>query len=178
MQAGVVIIPELLSHIFDEDKNDTITFTLNDLSLYFSINANTGTITFAVNYDVDNESMPSNVLLDVIATDSGLLSVHVVVSIEILDKNEAPYFLNLPREIMVIENSEPGSVIYCILTEDPERHHVILRAIPDEGDWRALGFNESSKKLRHKDGVIMLKIFLSVQYPENLIFSCICLLIS
>lgn len=77
-------------NVVDPDFNDLKTYTIIDGNKLgrFKIDQSTGQITSNVNYDVDNNAMPSNVTLRVKVTDKDGLSDNTTVTLNIVDAND------------------------------------------------------------------------------------------
>ena len=87
--------------------------------------------------------MPRDVTLIVRAVDGGLLSATTRVNVKIVNVNEPPRIVNLPREVTVSEGAaaEVGTVIYRVVAEDPDGDDVVLRMRVTEGRGNPFGFD-------------------------------------
>ena len=131
----------------DPDADDAVTFSLITFSEYFKIHPRSAVISFAVDYDVDLDIMPRSVTLIVKAVDRKLLFATARVNVNIVNRNEPPRIVNLPREVTVSEGSATGRVIYRVVTEDPEDDDVILRMSVTEGSGKHFGFNNTGESI-------------------------------
>ena len=149
----------------DPDTDDAFTFSLITFSEYFKIHPRSAVISFAVDYDVDRDVMPRSVTLIVKAADRKLLSATTRVNVNIVNRNEPPRIVNLPREVTVSEGAATGRVIYRVVTEDPENDDVILRMSVTEGSGKYFGFNNtgaSIKALKPHNNVYYLTALIGV----------------
>ncbi|GAB1610826.1 hypothetical protein Ahia01_001369100, partial [Argonauta hians] len=121
--AGVVVIPNTLLQVYDQDAVDQerITFKISGGkdSLNFNIDPYTGEVSFAVNYDV--RMMPSHVTLNVTASDSAGLNCTTTMELFIKPLNWKPYLNNLPWQLAVPETSvATGLPLYVITSFDAD----------------------------------------------------------
>ncbi|ESP02620.1 hypothetical protein LOTGIDRAFT_171821 [Lottia gigantea] len=120
-QAGQVVVTSLLSSVNDPDANDYIRFQIlpGAYSNYFSINPNTGAITYATS--TLGASLPNPTRLTVQATDSRGLSSTAQIDVTIKDiNNDPPTFLNLPATKQVSKSQQSGVTIFDVNAQDPE----------------------------------------------------------
>ena len=149
-----MVLANAYSTISDPDTNDTFTFSLITFSQYFRIHPRSAVISFAVDYDVDRDVMPRSVTLIVKAVDRKLLSAMTRVNVNIVNRNEPPVIVNLPREVTVSEDAPIGTVIYRVVAEDSDGDDVILRMSVTEGSGRNFGFNQTGES-SHSSLMIM-----------------------
>lgn len=92
--AGTVL-PDPFFQVTDPDKEEVFTYYLTGSKHYhrFVMDPSNGHLRYAVNYDVDQMKMPSRVVLEVKANDTGGLIATTYVEIQIDDVNDnAPVF--------------------------------------------------------------------------------------
>jgi hypothetical protein len=119
----------------DQDADDTIHYRINtgDDLQHFEINDTSGQLTFAVDYDIDEDNMPSTVLLELSCVDSGGLSGTTTVTVHITDRNDnCPVFTeshytievnsSMPMDVQLLtlnatdaDSDQNGAVSYSVL---------------------------------------------------------------
>jgi hypothetical protein len=113
--------------VIDADSGDVHTFRISG-GLHadtFAINSSTGILSFASDYSVDTNGLPSVVTLDIEVEDSGRLTANTQLEVTVQDVNRTPYFLNLPWRITLPEDTQPGSSAYVVLADDPDTGDVM-----------------------------------------------------
>lgn len=108
-----------------KDYDGTSTYSLSFLNFNnsnrFSIHSSTGVITYAVDYDIDNNAMPALVYLTVICTDTTSQTGTSQVGITITDINDnAPSFAISSSLLTVNQYTSPGTLIGNILPTDAD----------------------------------------------------------
>ncbi|XP_061176116.1 protocadherin Fat 1-like isoform X2 [Saccostrea echinata] len=118
---SVTYNPNFLVRDYDGAASYSLSFAAGNNSNRFSIDASSGIISFAVDYDIDNSAMPSNVILTVVCTDSTSTTGTSKVEITITDVNDnAPSFAQSTYTITVDQYDTAGSLMGTIAPTDPD----------------------------------------------------------
>lgn len=137
----------------DPDTGDSISYSFNPAnnSDRFNVDSN-GLFTFNTDYDVDNNAMPTSVVVTVYCVDSGhidgqSLTGTAQVTITISDANDnTPTFPFNSYTFVVSDTTEPGSVIGTITpTDDDSTSNGDVRCSASSGSayssYYAIGYN-------------------------------------
>ncbi|XP_048729056.1 cadherin EGF LAG seven-pass G-type receptor 2-like isoform X2 [Ostrea edulis] len=113
--------PNFLVRDYDGAATYSLSFAAGNNSNRFSIDSSSGIVSFAVNYDIDNNAMPSNVILTVVCTDSTSVTGTAKVEITVTDVNDnAPSFPQTSYSINVDQYTTAGSLVGTIAPTDPD----------------------------------------------------------
>uniref|UniRef100_K1QTH8 Cadherin EGF LAG seven-pass G-type receptor 2 n=1 Tax=Magallana gigas TaxID=29159 RepID=K1QTH8_MAGGI len=118
---SVTYNPNFLVRDYDGAAAYTLSFAAGNNSNRFSIDANSGIISFAVDYNIDNGAMPSSVILTVVCTDTTSKTGTSKVEVTITDVNDnAPSFTQSTYSITVDQYDAPGSLMGTISPTDAD----------------------------------------------------------
>lgn len=125
-----------------------MTFSLvgNKYSQRFAIHPNTGILSYAVDYDIDRNAMPSIETIKIYATDKGGLQATTEIQIHITDVNDnAPIFNQSSYTIFVQITDPVGSRYLTVHATDFDQNHnaEIQYAMDDFKNLRYLGISET-----------------------------------
>jgi len=119
---------------FDPDAGDSLTYSLNeDADGRFAIDTRTGMLTVADGTRLDFETAARHRIV-VRATDAGGLTYDGVLSIALIDANEAPAAKSAP--LLVLENAAPGTAVGRVEAADPDRGDRLAFVLSDDADGR------------------------------------------
>ncbi|XP_050396086.1 cadherin-23 isoform X2 [Patella vulgata] len=122
-KAQSTIIPSLRVYVTDpESPTESITFSINPSkhSNKFTIDRNTGSLVYAVDYDVDDSQFPSSVSLSISATDPFFLSGTATFNINIVHVNNPPILTNLPKNVLISEDAASGTSVFTASARDDD----------------------------------------------------------
>lgn len=109
--------------IIDEDAGDTeqYTFDCGTSTGFFSIDTDTGLLSFGTDFDVDSGVQPTSVDCDVTVTDSGGLTDTTTLSIEINNINDnSPVFLQNTYSWFISEGASVGTSVGTVSATDAD----------------------------------------------------------
>lgn len=118
---SVTYNPNFLVRDYDGAASYSLSFAAGNNSNRFSIDPNSGIISFAVDYNIDNGAMPSSVILTVVCTDTTSKTGTSKVEVTITDVNDnAPSFAQSTYSITVDQYDAPGSLMGTISPTDAD----------------------------------------------------------
>ncbi len=119
----------------DADAVDSHVFSLlNDAGGRFTIDEATGEIHVADGAALNYEAAKSHTI-DVQVADSGGLTYHEKLKINVTDVNEAPSDLNL-KGGAVVENAKAGTVVGTVSSNDPDKSEKLTYSLADNAGGR------------------------------------------
>ncbi|GAB1610825.1 protocadherin Fat 2 isoform X1, partial [Argonauta hians] len=103
------VLPDPSLEVRDPDDNDSVTFSLegNKHSQRFEIHPRTGRLRFAVDYDIDRNTMASRETIKIKAKDKGGLEATTEVQINIIDMNDNAPVFNQSGYTIFVRLSDP-----------------------------------------------------------------------
>ncbi|XP_033726687.1 protocadherin Fat 4-like [Pecten maximus] len=131
--AGGAVFPGSSFTVTEVDVGDTYTYSIasGTEAASFAIQASTGNVSFAVDYDVSPFESPKTTALVIKATDSGYLTGTTTLSVTITNVNKSPYFSNLPQTVTIAEDTNPGSTVYITSAVDPDQETILVSMTTD-----------------------------------------------
>ncbi|OWF38514.1 cadherin-23-like [Mizuhopecten yessoensis] len=118
---SISLNPNFIISDYDGISSYSLSFTTANNSERFTIDASTGVIGFAVNYDIDNSAMPSTVILTVECKDATSQTGTTNVQISIADVNDnAPTFGSASYILTVDQYSSAGTLIGSLAPTDAD----------------------------------------------------------
>ncbi|KAK3087337.1 hypothetical protein FSP39_004813 [Pinctada imbricata] len=118
---SVTYNPGFVISDYDGASTYTLSFRTGNNSQRFSIDSSSGIVTFAVNYDIDGNAMPSNVILTVECSDPSSNTGTAILDITITDVNDnAPTFAQSSYTLTVDQYTSAGTLIGTITPTDAD----------------------------------------------------------
>lgn len=118
---SISLNPNFIISDYDGISAYSLTFSTANNSERFTIDASTGVIGFAVDYDIDNGAMASTVILTAVCTDATGETGTTNVEIIIADVNDnAPTFGSASYTLTVDQYTDPGALIGTLLPTDAD----------------------------------------------------------
>lgn len=113
LQTGTHVIQVVAT---DEDSGDSLTYSLTGTnSSHFAMSSSTGLVTTAQPLDQETVGLYT---LNIIVTD-GNSSATEVLSLTVIDTNDAPTFISAPHNVSVIEN-DAAAAVYTVSAMDED----------------------------------------------------------
>ncbi|XP_036368369.1 cadherin-23-like [Octopus sinensis] len=146
--SAATLLPDPSLEVQDPDRNDSVTFSLagNKYSQRFAIHLNTGILSYAVDYDVDRNAMPSIETIKIYATDKGGLQAATEIQIRITDVNDNAPVFNQSSYTIFVQITDPVGSRYLTVHAtdfDQKRNAEIQYAMDDFKNLKYFGISET-----------------------------------
>ncbi|MFN3153326.1 cadherin domain-containing protein [Bremerella sp.] len=110
--------PTVLQTVTATDpEGETVTYSIDDPSGTFAIDANTGAITI-VNNTALNHEVNATLNITVIATDEAMNETMEMITVTVTDINEAPVITNNPGPFSIVEDDMNGTAVGSVSVND------------------------------------------------------------
>ena len=110
--------PTVLTFVTATDpEGETVTYSIDDPSGTFAIDANTGAITI-VNNTALNHEVNATLNITVIATDEAMNETMEMITVTVTDINEAPVITNNPGPFSIVEDDMNGTAVGSVSVSD------------------------------------------------------------